>query len=319
MSEVLLQVQNLKKYFPSGDKKLPVRAVDDISFDMYRGETLGVVGESGCGKSTTGRLAIHMLKPTSGKVLFDGTNLDEIGKKELRAIRRRMQIIFQDPYASLNPRKNVCQIIAEPFVINEPGMKKDEIEEKVKKLIDVVGLRPEHIRRYPHEFSGGQRQRIGIARAIALNPDFIVCDEPVSALDVSIQAQVINLLQDLKGEFNLTYMSISHDLRIIKHICDRVMVMYLGNIVEIGNKETIYSQPRHPYTRALLSAIPTTKGGDGHKRIILQGDIPSPMRPPSGCPFHPRCSACMDICKKEKPALRQLADGTQIACHLDFD
>jgi oligopeptide/dipeptide ABC transporter ATP-binding protein len=226
-----------------------------------------------------------------------------------------MQIIFQDPYASLDPRKNVFQIIAEPFMVNEHGMAKSEMEERVRRLIEVVGLRPEHIRRYPHEFSGGQRQRIGIARAIALNPDFIVCDEPVSALDVSIQAQVINLMQDLKKSLQLTYLFISHDLRIIKHICDRVMVMYLGNVVEMAPRADIYNHPRHPYTQALLSAIPTIKGKK-REQIILSGDIPSPMKPPSGCPFHPRCSQCREVCKMEKPPLKDVGNGVQAACHL---
>jgi oligopeptide/dipeptide ABC transporter ATP-binding protein len=316
MNEALVKVRGLKMYFPSGDKKFPVRAVDDISFEVLRGETLGVVGESGCGKSTTGRASIYMLPPTEGEVEFAGVNLGKLPRKDLRAMRRRMQVIFQDPYASLDPRKNVLQIIAEPFMINEGGMTRAEIEGRVKKLIDVVGLRPEHIRRYPHEFSGGQRQRIGIARAIALNPDFIVCDEPVSALDVSIQAQVINLLRDLKDELGLTYMFISHDLRIIKHICDRVMVMYLGNIVELAPRKTIYENPRHPYTKALLSAIPNIYGKKNENRIILTGDIPSPMRPPAGCPFHPRCAYCQNICTSVKPPLRELPDGARIACHL---
>jgi oligopeptide/dipeptide ABC transporter ATP-binding protein len=315
MNEALIKVRGLKIYFPSGDKHFPVRAVDDISFDVLRGETLGVVGESGCGKSTTGRAVIHMLHPTGGEVEFAGINLGKLPKKELRTMRRRMQVIFQDPYASLDPRKNVLQIIAEPFMINEPGMSGKEMEKRVKELIDLVGLRPEHIRRYPHEFSGGQRQRIGIARAIALNPDFIVCDEPVSALDVSIQAQVINLMRDLKNELGLTYMFISHDLRIIKHICDRVMVMYLGSIVELSSRKSIYENPRHPYTKALLSAIPNIYGSKNENRVILTGDIPSPMKPPPGCSFHPRCMYCREICTKVKPSLREYEDGTCVACH----
>ena len=289
-----------------------------MSFRIIKGETLGVVGESGCGKSTTGRLALKLLEPTAGSVSFKGQELGKLTKKEMRALRRQMQIIFQDPYASLDPRKTVLQILAEPYQIHHPDMAREEIYENVTKLIDCVGLRPEHIYRYPHEFSGGQRQRVGIARAIALNPEFVVCDEPVSALDVSIQAQVINLMQDIKKEFNLTYMFISHDLRIIKHFCDRVMVMYLGNIVELGTKEAIYEKRRHPYTQALLSAIPNIKSKDKGERILLTGDIPSPVNPPSGCPFHPRCSQCMEICKKEKPCLQTLADGTQAACHLEL-
>ena len=318
MSEVLVDVKNLKKYFPTSEKGKVVKAVDDVSFRIINGETLGVVGESGCGKSTTGRLALKLLEPTAGSVSFKGQELGKLTKKEMRALRRQMQIIFQDPYASLDPRKTVLQILAEPYQIHHPDMAREEIYENVTKLIDCVGLRPEHIYRYPHEFSGGQRQRVGIARAIALNPEFVVCDEPVSALDVSIQAQVINLMQDIKKEFNLTYMFISHDLRIIKHFCDRVMVMYLGNIVELGTKEAIYEKRRHPYTQALLSAIPNIKSKDKGERILLTGDIPSPVNPPSGCPFHPRCSQCMEICKKEKPCLQTLADGTQAACHLEL-
>ncbi len=318
MSEVLADVKNLKKYFPTSEKGKVVKAVDDISFQIFKGETLGVVGESGCGKSTTGRLVLRLLEPTSGTVTFKGQDMSSLKKKDLRAMRKQMQIIFQDPYASLDPRKTVFQILAEPYQIHHPEMSREEIYSQVTRLIDCVGLRPEHIYRYPHEFSGGQRQRVGIARAIALNPEFVVCDEPVSALDVSIQAQVINLMQDIKKEFNLTYMFISHDLRIIKHFCDRVMVMYLGNIVELGTREAIYEKRRHPYTKALLSAIPDVRKEQGHERILLTGDIPSPVNPPSGCPFHPRCSYCMDICRKEKPKLRSLEDGTQVACHLEM-
>mgnify|MGYP001771462458 CR=1 FL=1 len=319
MSEVLADVKNLKKYFPTSEKGKVVKAVDDISFQIFKGETLGVVGESGCGKSTTGRLVLRLLEPTSGTVTFKGQDMSSLKKKDLRAMRKQMQIIFQDPYASLDPRKTVFQILAEPYQIHHPEMSREEIYSQVTRLIDCVGLRPEHIYRYPHEFSGGQRQRVGIARAIALNPEFVVCDEPVSALDVSIQAQVINLMQDIKKEFNLTYMFISHDLRIIKHFCDRVMVMYLGNIVELGTREAIYEKRRHPYTKALLSAIPDVRKEEGHERILLTGDIPSPVNPPSGCPFHPRCSYCMDICRKEKPRLRSLEDGTQVACHLNLE
>jgi oligopeptide/dipeptide ABC transporter ATP-binding protein len=317
--EILVDVKDLKKYFPSGDSKKPVRAVDNVTFQVRKGETLGVVGESGCGKSTTGRLVLKLLQPTSGSITFEGRSLSGMRGNELRAIRREMQIIFQDPFASLDPRKTVYKILSEPFEIHYPHMSRTEKDEKLMKLVNCVGLRPEHIFRYPHEFSGGQRQRVGIARAIALNPKFVVCDEPVSALDVSIQAQVINLMQDIKKEYNLTYLFISHDLRIIKHICDRVMVMYLGNIVEIGTKDAIYEKRRHPYTRALLSAIPNIRDVDSNKRIVLQGDIPSPMNPPDGCPFHPRCSYCMEICKKEKPGLRTMKDGTQVACHLNLD
>jgi len=319
MSEVLINVENLKKYFPTSDKNKVVKAVDDISFQIFKGETLGVVGESGCGKSTTGRLVLQLLEPTEGKVQYDGKELTTMSRKQLRPLRKEMQIIFQDPYASLDPRKTVMQILAEPFQIHNPEMSREEIYDKVAELVKHVGLRPEHIYRYPHEFSGGQRQRVGIARAIALNPEFVVCDEPVSALDVSIQAQVINLMADLKKQFNLTYMFISHDLRIIKHFCDRVMVMYLGNIVEIGTKDAIYNKRRHPYTKALLSAIPNIKNPEQTDRILLTGDLPSPVNPPSGCPFHPRCSYCMEKCKTEKPCLRTMADGTQVACHLEME
>lgn len=319
MSEVLVDVKDIKKYFPTGKKGVYVKAVDGVSFQIRKGETLGVVGESGCGKSTTGRLVLRLLDATEGSVLFKGQDLSRLSRREMRELRREMQIIFQDPYASLDPRKTVFQILAEPFQIHHKEMSREEIHEKVTSLIDHVGLRPEHIYRYPHEFSGGQRQRVGIARAIALNPEFVVCDEPVSALDVSIQAQVINLMADLKEEFKLTYMFISHDLRIIKHFCDRVMVMYLGNVVEIGEKKAIYEKRRHPYTQALLSAIPNIKGPAAGERILLTGDIPSPVNPPSGCPFHPRCRYCMEVCKKEKPRLRAMADGTEVACHLQME
>lgn len=319
MSEVLIDVKNLKKYFPTSENGKVVKAVDDISFQIFKGETLGVVGESGCGKSTTGRLVLNLIEPTEGSVVFKGRDLSTLKRKEMRSMRRQMQIIFQDPYASLDPRKTVFQILSEPYKIHHREMSRDEIYERVVKLIDCVGLRPEHIQRYPHEFSGGQRQRVGIARAIALNPEFVVCDEPISALDVSIQAQVINLMQDIKKEFNLTYLFISHDLRIIKHFCDRVMVMYLGNVVELGTREAIYEKRRHPYTKALLSAIPNIKSKDQGKRILLTGDIPSPVNPPAGCPFHPRCGSCMEICRKEKPVLRTMKDGTQVACHLEME
>ena len=312
-------MENLKKYFPTNEKDKFVKAVDNISFDIYKGETLGVVGESGCGKSTTGRLVLNLITPTEGVVEFKGQDLTKLSRRQMRSMRRQMQIIFQDPYASLDPRKTVMQILAEPFQIHNPEMSREEIQQKVAELVKCVGLRPEHVYRYPHEFSGGQRQRVGIARAIALNPEFVVCDEPVSALDVSIQAQVINLMQDIKKEFNLTYMFISHDLRIIKHFCDRVMVMYLGNVVEIGTKEAVYEKRRHPYTQALLSAIPNVKSKEPQERILLTGDIPSPVNPPSGCPFHPRCRYCTERCKTEKPQLRTMADGTQVACHLDME
>ena len=312
----LLVAENLQKYFPTGEQGLSVKAVDGISFEVRRGETLGVVGESGCGKSTAGRLALRLLEPTGGRVSFDGTDLTTLPRAQMRALRRRMQLIFQDPYASLDPRKTVLQTLSEPFQIHYPNMDRGEMLARIGELADHVGLRPEQLPRYPHEFSGGQRQRVGIARAIALNPDFVVCDEPVSALDVSIQAQVVNLMQDIKDTYNLTYLFISHDLRIIRHLCDRVMVMYLGNIVEMADKQTLFENQRHPYTQALLGAIPTLRKSDARKHVLLTGDIPSPVHPPSGCPFHPRCIRCKDVCKAEKPLLRTLSDSTQVACHL---
>jgi oligopeptide/dipeptide ABC transporter ATP-binding protein len=313
-----IRVRNLKKYFPTANKSRFVRAVDDVSFDICSGETLGIVGESGCGKSTTGRLLLKLIPKSEGTITFDGRDLDSVKGTELRSMRRQMQFIFQDPYQSLDPRKTVFQILAEPFQIHYPTMSREDMRKEVLRLLDCVGMRQETLLRYPHEFSGGQRQRICIARAIALKPQFIVCDEPVSALDVSIQAQIINLLQDLKKEFSLTYMLISHDLGVIHHICDRVAVMYLGTVVEIGPKEAIYSHTLHPYTQALISAIPIIRktGAKASQRIILQGDIPSPVTPPAGCLFHPRCSHCMDICTKVRPQLIEMEPGLHVACHL---
>lgn len=318
-SEYLVEVRDLKQYFPIKTgfmKTTPLKAVDGVSFSIKPGETLGLVGESGCGKTTVGRSLLRLYTPTSGDVFFDGERVDE---KSIGHMRRQMQMVFQDPYSSLNPRMTVEDIIGEPLDVHKLYTSRGERRDKILHLMELVGLNAEHATRYAHEFSGGQRQRIGIARALATNPRFIVCDEAVSALDVSIQAQVINLMQDIKKEFSLTYMFISHDLRIIKHFCDRVMVMYLGNIVEIGTKDAIYEKRRHPYTQALLSAIPNIRKQENEHRILLTGDIPSPVNPPSGCPFHPRCRYCMDICKKEKPQLKTMADGTQVACHLKIE
>lgn len=316
----LLEVTDLKKYYPvSGAslfsrKQQSVKAVDGLTFQIERGETLGFVGESGCGKSTLGRVILRLVEPTSGEVNFDGRRVFELNKQELRELRREFQIIFQDPYASLDPRKTVRDTIGEAFRIHNLGTPK-EIEDSVREMLNLVGLRPEHINRYPHEFSGGQRQRIGIARALALRPKFVVCDEPVSALDVSIQSQVINLMKKLQEQLDLTYLFISHDLRIVKHICDRVAVMYLGTLVEVAGKQELYRSPQHPYTKALLSAIPTTNPFQKRDRIILQGDVPSPTNPPSGCRFHTRCPLAQEICKVEQPALRDLGGGHLAACH----
>ncbi|GAA0746803.1 dipeptide ABC transporter ATP-binding protein [Clostridium oceanicum] len=316
----LMKVRNLKKYFPIksgffGNAQSYVKAVDDVSFDIYEGETLGLVGESGCGKSTTGRMLVSLLDPTEGEILFNGENVQNIKKKSRKELSKNIQIIFQDPYASLNPRMSVKDIIAEPMKINNIA-RGAELDKRVDRLLNYVGLASYHKDRYPHEFSGGQRQRVGIARAISVNPKLIVCDEPVSALDVSIQAQVLNLLNDLQKEFNLTYLFIAHGLNVVKHISNRVGVMYLGKIVEIGTDKELYNNPKHPYTKALLSAIPIPDPTKKKERIILRGDVPSPINPPSGCRFHTRCSECMDICKKERPKMITLEDGHKVACHL---
>jgi oligopeptide transport system ATP-binding protein len=320
-NEVLLEVRNLVKHFPIRQGIIftkqvgAVQAVDDISFTVKKGETLGLVGESGCGKTTTGRVILRLIEPTSGAVIFDGKNVPALPKDELRELRKDMQIIFQDPYGSLNPRMTVGDIIGEPLHIHKLA-RGPEREKRVRELLEVVGLSAFHARRFPHEFSGGQRQRIGIARALAVRPKLIICDEPVSALDVSIQAQVINLLQDLQSEFDLTYVFIAHDLSVVKHISDRVAVMYLGKIVELTGKHELYHNPKHPYTQALLSAIPEADPTIKKERILLKGDVPSPINPPKGCRFHTRCPKVMDICKTEEPKFVDSGDGHFVACHL---
>lgn len=320
--EVLLRVNNLKKYFPIKRgivrrKVGDVKAVDGVSFDIYEGETLGLVGESGCGKSTTGRVILQLYPATSGEVIFKDQKLTELKGEDLRKIRPKMQMIFQDPHASLNPRMTVGSIISEP--LDEHSVVRGKAKRaRVEELLALVGLNPMHANRYPHEFSGGQRQRIGIARALALNPEFIVCDEPIAALDVSIQAQVVNLLEDLQGEFGLTYLFISHDLSMIRHIAQRVAVMYLGHIVELADQKVLYRYPLHPYTQALLSAVPTPDPSveENRERIILEGDVPSPAAPPPGCTFHTRCPIAEEQCSQRVPEWRELKPEHWVACHL---
>ena len=318
-NQPLLDARGLVKHYPiKGGVMLKeiaaVKAVDDVSLSIQRGETLGLVGESGCGKSTFGRAILRLEEPTAGEVWFDGDNILAYEREQLRALRQKMQIIFQDPFSSLNPRKPVSSIVGEPLLIH--GMKsRRERDARVLELLRVVGLRQEHMRRYPHMFSGGQRQRIGVARALALNPQLVVCDEAVSALDVSIQAQVLNLLKDLQEDFGLTYLFISHDLHVVEHISDRVAVMYLGKIVEVAASELIYARPLHPYTQALLSASPMPDPTHRRKRIILKGDVPSPIDPPPGCRFHTRCPFAEAICAEKEPALREVKSGHQAACH----
>ncbi|MFI5359301.1 MAG: ABC transporter ATP-binding protein [Halanaerobiales bacterium] len=317
----LLEVKNLKKYFPVKAGILRktvayVKAVDGVSFHINEGETLGLVGESGCGKSTTGHTILRLLEATGGEVIFDGKDILSLNKREMREARKDMQIIFQDPYASLNPRMTIGEIIAEPLIIHKLARNKEERREKVAWLMESVGLAADHMNRFPHEFSGGQRQRIGIARALAVNPRLIIADEPVSALDVSIQAQVINLLQDLQKKFSLTYLFIAHDLSVVKHISDRIGVMYLGKIVELADKDELFNNPLHPYTKALLSAIPIPDPEYKKERIILKGDVPNPVNPPQGCPFHPRCPMAKDICKQVAPELKDYGNGHFASCHL---
>ena len=316
----LLDIRDLKKHFPVGDgflsrNKGSVKAVDGVTLSVNEGETLGLVGESGCGKSTLGRAILRLIEPTGGEVVFEGKDLLGMSGRELRDMRREMQIIFQDPYASLNPRMRVGDIVGEGLEIHKLARGKAK-RDRVMELLRQVGLRPDHYARYPHEFSGGQRQRIGIARALAVNPRFIVCDEPVSSLDVSIQAQIINLLQELQEKMHLTYLFISHDLRVVEHISHRVAIMYLGKVVEIANSETIYRDAKHPYTRALLSAVPTPDTRRKKERVVLEGDVPSPVNPPSGCSFHPRCSYREALCSQSEPNLDFDAAGHGVACHV---
>jgi oligopeptide transport system ATP-binding protein len=321
--EVLVRVKDLKKYFPITRGIViqrqvgAVMAVDGISFDVHKGETLGLVGESGCGKSTTGRTILQLYRPTAGEVHFEGTDLVNLKGEDLRRMRRRMQMIFQDPYASLNPRMTVGNIIGEPLEVHGIAKGKER-RERVQELLKVVGMNPYFVNRYPHEFSGGQRQRIGVARALALNPAFIVCDEPISALDVSIQAQVVNMLEDLQEEFNLTYLFIAHDLSMVRHISTRVAVMYLGKIVELTDRYSLYHNPQHPYTKALLSAVPIPDPvvEEKRQRIILEGDVPSPVNPPQGCNFNTRCPVAIDRCFEEDPEFREISSLHWCACHL---
>jgi oligopeptide transport system ATP-binding protein len=320
--KILLQVRDLKKHFPIYRGVFQrqvgaVRAVDGITFDVYQGETLGLVGESGCGKSTAGRTILQLYKPTAGSVVFDGVDLVHIKAEEMRQMRRKIQMIFQDPYASLNPRMTVGEIVGEPLMVHNMASGR-EIEERVKDLLDKVNLNPSFSSRYPHEFSGGQRQRIGIARALALQPSFIICDEPISALDVSIQAQVVNLLEELQKQFNLTYMFIAHDLSMVRHISDRIAVMYLGVLVELADRNTLYHEPLHPYSQALLSAVPIPDPilEEQRSRVILQGDVPSPANPPSGCRFRTRCPiAEIGLCDLSQPEFREVKPGHFVACH----
>ncbi|WP_445613565.1 ABC transporter ATP-binding protein [Geobacillus sp. YF-1] len=320
MREPLLEAKGLKKYFPItggvfGKQVGTVKAVDDVTFTVYRGETLGIVGESGCGKSTTGRMLLRLIEPTDGSIVFEGKHVTALSKAELRRLRRDMQMIFQDPFASLNPRHTVEKILEEPLIVHGMGSK-EERKRRVREMLEVVGLGSYHAKRYPHQFSGGQRQRIGIARALMTHPKLIIADEPVSALDVSIQAQVLNLLEDLQRQFGLTYIFIAHDLGVVRHISDRVGVMYLGRMVELADSESLYESPKHPYTQALLSAVPIPDPDHKRERPLLSGDLPNPANPPQGCAFHTRCAFCMDICREQRPEWREVTDGHYVACHL---
>jgi oligopeptide/dipeptide ABC transporter ATP-binding protein len=317
-NSALLEVKNLRKYFPirlGTFSRAYLKAVDGVSFELREGETLGLVGESGCGKSTTGRAILRLIEPTAGEILFQGKNICQVNKKELRLTRKQMQMIYQDPYASLNPRMNVWMIVGEPLEVHRIAKGKEK-EEIVRNLLEKVGLKAEHATRYPNEFSGGQRQRIGIARALALKPKLIVADEPVSALDVSIQAQVLNLLKELQMEFHLSYLFISHDLSVVEHICDRIAVMYLGKILELASDEDLYFNPLHPYTQALFSAVPVVDRTARRNRIIIRGEIPNLLFPPEGCPFHLRCGQKSNVCKAEEPVFKEAKESHFVACHL---
>ncbi|MGE6601000.1 MULTISPECIES: ABC transporter ATP-binding protein [Lysinibacillus] len=322
MSEVLLEVQNLKTYFPINKRffsknKDYVKAVDGVTFKLFKGETLGIVGESGCGKSTTGRSILKLIEPTSGNILFEGKDVLSLSKQELRKLRKQMQIVFQDPFASLNPRLRISSILEEALLTHGIGATKKERRQKVIEILQMVGLGAFHADRYPHEFSGGQRQRIGIARAIAVGPSLIVADEPVSALDVSVQAQILNLFQSLQKELGLTYIFIAHDLSVVKHISDRIGVMYLGRMVEFADKNQLFAEPLHPYTKSLMSSVPVPNPESEKKdRIILTGDVPNPVNPPLGCTFHPRCFACIEVCRTKKPRNIEVKPGHFVACHL---
>lgn len=320
MAEKILEVKDVKKYFPLGKGKLKkdapcVKAVDGISLDLYEGETLGLVGESGCGKSTLGRTIIRLYDPTEGEVIFKGQDVSKLSKKEMRKLREEMQFIFQDPYSSLNPRMNVFNILAEPLLAHGKFKRGPELEAYVKDLMEKCGLPSYYCYRFPHQFSGGQRQRIGIARSLALQPSFIICDEPVSALDVSIQSQILNLMMDMQQENNISYIFISHDLSVVKHISDRVGVMYLGNMVELGDKDEIYNNPSHPYTRALMAAIPQPDPDKRSEMKLIEGEIPSNVNTPSGCKFHPRCPFAKDICKEQVPEVKEIEPRHFVQCH----